>query len=198
MRRLPACCGHSVAFCSPRFAFACLLTSNLRPSSQNNILRLFLFLFLLRKLLRRLACKSLTTLRSLVYGFALQRLRLLAQLVHFALMPINNILRLFIGIKPPPRRVGCFVPLLPIKKLPARGSFFYWWSERGSNPRHEDFQSSALPTELSDHRFGLLYIIVFLKCLYFFYVIVYFFIFRLSPQRKQKYRHHQNMCILEI
>jgi len=32
----------------------------------------------------------------------------------------------------------------------------------------------------------LLYIIVFLKCLYFFYVIVYFFIFRLSPQRKQK------------
>ena len=25
------------------------------------------------------------------------------------------------------------------------------WSERESNPRHEDFQSSALPTELSDH-----------------------------------------------
>ena len=25
-----------------------------------------------------------------------------------------------------------------------------WWSERESNPRHEDFQSSALPTELSD------------------------------------------------
>ena len=24
-----------------------------------------------------------------------------------------------------------------------------WWPERGSNPRHEDFQSSALPTELS-------------------------------------------------
>jgi len=129
LRRLPACCGHSVAFCSPRFAFACLLTSNLRPSSKNNILRLFLFLFLLRKLLRRLACKSLTTFRSLVYGFALQRLRLLAQLVHFALMPINNILRLFIGIKPPPRRVGWFVPLSPIKKLPARGSFFYWWCD---------------------------------------------------------------------
>ena len=26
---------------------------------------------------------------------------------------------------------------------------FRWWPERGSNPRHEDFQSSALPTELS-------------------------------------------------
>src|SRR5690554_5837766 len=24
-----------------------------------------------------------------------------------------------------------------------------WWPERESNPRHEDFQSSALPTELS-------------------------------------------------
>lgn len=73
---------------------------------------LFLFLFLLRKLLRRLACKSLTTLRSLVYGFALQRLRLLAQLVHFALMPINNILRLFIGIKPPPLSCRGFEPSL--------------------------------------------------------------------------------------
>ena len=26
-----------------------------------------------------------------------------------------------------------------------------WWPERESNPRHEDFQSSALPTELSGH-----------------------------------------------
>lgn len=24
-----------------------------------------------------------------------------------------------------------------------------WWLRRESNPRHEDFQSSALPTELS-------------------------------------------------
>ncbi len=26
-----------------------------------------------------------------------------------------------------------------------------WWSEAELNCRHEDFQSSALPTELSDH-----------------------------------------------
>ena len=28
-------------------------------------------------------------------------------------------------------------------------SLFAWWPVRDSNPRHEDFQSSALPTELS-------------------------------------------------
>jgi hypothetical protein len=27
-----------------------------------------------------------------------------------------------------------------------------WWPEAGSNHRHEDFQSSALPTELSGHK----------------------------------------------
>jgi hypothetical protein len=26
-----------------------------------------------------------------------------------------------------------------------------WWTERESNPRHKDFQSFALPTELSVH-----------------------------------------------
>lgn len=26
-----------------------------------------------------------------------------------------------------------------------------WWRERESNPRHKDFQSFALPTELSSH-----------------------------------------------
>ena len=31
-----------------------------------------------------------------------------------------------------------------------RGRKLRRWSERDSNPRHEDFQSSALPTELSD------------------------------------------------
>ena len=38
------------------------------------------------------------------------------------------------------------------KKTPCKRELFYWWSGRGSNPRHEDFQSSALPTELPDHR----------------------------------------------
>src|SRR5699024_8888175 len=33
---------------------------------------------------------------------------------------------------------------LPLGDTPA-----VWWPERESNPRHEDFQSSALPTELS-------------------------------------------------
>jgi hypothetical protein len=28
-------------------------------------------------------------------------------------------------------------------------SFIYWWPETGSNRRHADFQSAALPTELS-------------------------------------------------
>ena len=36
-------------------------------------------------------------------------------------------------------------------KKQGQALIFYsnWWPERGSNPRHEDFQSSALPTELS-------------------------------------------------
>lgn len=29
--------------------------------------------------------------------------------------------------------------------------FFIWWPEADSNCRHEDFQSTALPTELSGH-----------------------------------------------
>ena len=29
-----------------------------------------------------------------------------------------------------------------------------WWPEVESNHRHEDFQSSALPTELSGHKRG--------------------------------------------
>ena len=37
--------GHSVAIFSLCGATACLLKSNLRPSSKNNILRLFLFLW---------------------------------------------------------------------------------------------------------------------------------------------------------
>ena len=65
-----ACFGHSVAFCSPRFAFACLLTSNLRPS-----------------------------------------LKISPPEIFFASGPLHS-------------RVGWFVPLSPIKKLPARGSFF--------------------------------------------------------------------------
>ena len=30
-------------------------------------------------------------------------------------------------------------------------SLLFWWFEVESNHRHEDFQSSALPTELSNH-----------------------------------------------
>lgn len=33
---------------------------------------------------------------------------------------------------------------------------FIWWPEAESNCRHEDFQSSALPTELSGHKRPLL------------------------------------------
>ena len=31
-----------------------------------------------------------------------------------------------------------------------------WWSERELNPRHKDFQSFALPTELSDPQMRVL------------------------------------------
>lgn len=31
-----------------------------------------------------------------------------------------------------------------------------WWLEAESNHRHEDFQSSALPTELSSHKGGII------------------------------------------
>jgi hypothetical protein len=37
--------------------------------------------------------------------------------------------------------------------LKGSASFKEWWLGRESNPRHEDFQSSALPTELPS-RFG--------------------------------------------
>ena len=36
-----------------------------------------------------------------------------------------------------------------VSKLASRG---VWWEGRESNPRHEDFQSSALPTELPSHK----------------------------------------------
>ncbi len=38
------------------------------------------------------------------------------------------------------------------KKTSVIGGFFRWCSGTGSNRRHEDFQSSALPTELPEHR----------------------------------------------
>ena len=37
------------------------------------------------------------------------------------------------------KKTSCFQEVFQIR----------WWLERESNPRHEDFQSSALPTELS-------------------------------------------------
>ena len=52
-----------------------------------------------------------------------------------------------------PRHFSCreFSPPTNKKNSLQKG-VSYWWSGRGSNPRHEDFQSSALPTELPDHR----------------------------------------------
>src|SRR5688500_12533321 len=35
---------------------------------------------------------------------------------------------------------------------PRRGADFHWWPGRESNPRHGDFQSPALPTELPGQR----------------------------------------------
>ena len=40
-----------------------------------------------------------------------------------------------------------------------------WWSEGDLNPRHADFQSAALPTELPDHI--KLYVIGFDAITYF-------------------------------
>ena len=39
----------------------------------------------------------------------------------------------------------------PTKKQYLKILFSTWWFEVESNHRHEDFQSSALPTELSNH-----------------------------------------------
>jgi hypothetical protein len=36
--------------------------------------------------------------------------------------------------------------------IPLRFRGFEWWAGSESNTRHEDFQSSALPTELPAHR----------------------------------------------
>jgi hypothetical protein len=39
-----------------------------------------------------------------------------------------------------------------IKKPPKRRLFYKWCPEAESNHRHKDFQSFALPTELSGHK----------------------------------------------
>src|SRR5690348_17227403 len=49
------------------------------------------------------------------------------------------------GDKPPDRAVALSVKILVQH---------YWWAGSESNTRHEDFQSSALPTELPAHRDG--------------------------------------------
>ena len=108
-------------------------------------------------------------------------------------------LRAFFHARAPSTSCRMVRPPAANKKTPRMREFSYWWSERGSNPRHEDFQSSALPTELSDHRFGLLYIIVFLKCLYFFCIIVHFFTYTLcldiygKSSFSRKYAHFKNL-----
>ena len=40
---------------------------------------------------------------------------------------------------------------------------FIWWPEVELNHRHADFQSAALPTELSGHRDNLFYRIIKIK-----------------------------------
>ena len=40
-------------------------------------------------------------------------------------------------------------------KNPTNGLFEKWWFRPELNQRHEDFQSSALPTELRNHHGGL-------------------------------------------
>ncbi len=61
-----------------------------------------------------------------------------------------------------------------IKKTPLR-CFYKWWPGRGSNPRHEDFQSSALPTELPGRpRISFIYNF-FLVGKSFFYFFAYFY-----------------------
>ena len=48
--------------------------------------------------------------------------------------------------------------LLGTQKAPRIAGFgslsLQWWSEGDLNPRHADFQSAALPTELPDHRYA--------------------------------------------
>ena len=61
--------------------------------------------------------------------------------------------------KPPPTSsVRCFassLTLLSIKKAPQGCSFYGWCPEAESNHRHGDFQSPALPTELSGQQMNL-------------------------------------------
>ena len=58
----------------------------------------------------------------------------------------------------PPRRARALAGSIPVhagqkRRPPAAGALsILWWSGGESNPRHADFQSAALPTELPDHR----------------------------------------------
>ena len=49
-----------------------------------------------------------------------------------------------------PSRVQVPGPAPEMKNAPSEGRGFTWWSGRDLNPRHGDFQSPALPTELPD------------------------------------------------
>ncbi len=67
------------------------------------------------------SCFALGSLRSLVLGLATGRCRLVARLVHFALISKNNILRLFLDIKP---GEALLTPRYSNKKFPHIGGFF--------------------------------------------------------------------------
>ena len=67
------------------------------------------------------SCFACGSLRSLVLGLATGRCRLVARLVHFALISKNNILRLFLDIKP---GEALLTPRYSNKKFPLIGGFF--------------------------------------------------------------------------
>lgn len=55
------------------------------------------------------------------------------------------------------------------------GILLKWWSEAESNCRHADFQSAALPTELSNHEKKYNYIFVIIKVCLIISKITYFY-----------------------
>lgn len=99
-----------------------------------------------------LLAKKLSALFALVNAsvmFACVTLSLLANKTEATAAVKNRSLKNDFLSSPRPKWVGAQTALLiPIKKPPVKGGFFYWCRQRDLNSRPTDYKSVALPTEL--------------------------------------------------
>ena len=183
--------GHSVAIFSLCGAVACLLKSNLRPSSTKNILRFFVFLRLSLVGILLKFTFIIFSAENLSFGHSVAICSLYGA---YAYLLTSN-LRLSLKISPSEIFFASshfFVtphPATPnnTKKPPSGGLLCYWSGQWDSDPRHQPWQGCALP--LSYTRIlieqNLLYHKkskkqeLFYNFLHFFYFIYFYAIFKL-------------------